>query len=386
MRTSDVVIAGAGIIGLSAALELATHGLSVTVLEQGEAMRQASWAAAGMLAAGDPENPPQLAPLAEFSRSLYPAFLQSIEELSGHRVPLRTSVTLQGMDHLDDVDHPDTAAGLGPEALKALAPGLVAGVWSFLQLEEHSLDPRDLCQALPLAARAVGVKLHEHTTVLELGESGDGLKVATSDGSFHARHYVHCGGAWSASPQLGEDALPVAPRKGQIIAVTMPRGGPALRCVIRTPALYLVPRGDRRIVVGATVEDAGFDRTVSGQATEALLAAAAAVWPPICRGLVSDQWTGLRPATPDALPIISGLSSPVPASLSSPVIPPVLSDLASHKHEARRWVATGHFRNGILLAPGTARVLRQLVCDQEPAVELGAFRAGRLARMPAVLS
>jgi glycine oxidase len=341
VRTPDVLIAGAGIIGLSTALELAAHGLTVTVLEQAIPMREASWAAAGMLAANDPENPPQLYPLAKLSLSLYPAFLRKVEALSGLPIPLRTSLTHQGIHTSSPTPHPTI-------------PGLVPGPYSFIALDEQSLDPRDLCRALPLAAQAAGVTLYEHTRVEHIEPSGAHVQLTTSHGQFTAPHYIHCCGAWSGTPAFQRLALPVEPRKGQILTITLPPSAPKLTSVLRTPEIYLVPRGENRIVVGATVEHAGFDRTITAQATATLLATAAALWPPILAGEVTDCWTGLRPATPDNLPILGQLAPGL-------------------------WIATGHFRNGILLAPGTARVLAQSILGQPPAVDLEPFSAARFA-------
>jgi glycine oxidase len=368
VHTADVVIAGAGIIGLSAALELAKIGLSVTVLERGTAMREASWAAAGMLAAHDPENPAELQALSEYSLSLYPDFLAAIERLSGHRVPLRTSLTLQALGSHSASSHAAAENSLEPSALARFAPGLVPDGRRFIAIDEQSLDPRDLCTALPLATRAAGVTLLEHTAVTGVTRDGNTLRIETSSGpGLTANHYLHCCGAWSASPALETLAPQVEPRKGQMLAVIMPVGAPVLTCVLRTPEFYLVPRGDgrtgdARIVIGATVEDAGFDRTLTENAAEWLLAAAADLWPPIRLGSVTERWSGLRPCTPDALPLLGALD----------LEPPI-----SHSSSPRQWIATGHYRNGILLAPGTARVLRQLVTGEQPDVDMLPFRPGR---------
>ena len=315
---NTVIIAGAGIIGLSTALELARLGFEVTVLERGEPMREASWAAAGMLAAGDPENPPALRPLADYSLRLYREYVARIEQLSGMRVPFRTTQTLQ------------------------------SGREGELALGELSLDPRDLCRALPVACRAAGVMLHAHTAVTALTPGGE---VHTDRGVRSAANFVDCRGAWSSTPALFQEDLRVAPRKGQMLSVTLP-AGVTLAHTLRTPAIYIVPRGDGRVIVGATVEDAGFDTTVHADAIRMLFERACALWTPLSTGSISDSWAGVRPATPDGLPVIDEVSS-------------------------HRFVATGHYRNGILLAPGTASVVRDLLLREETQIDLAPYRARR---------
>ena len=339
------VIAGAGIIGLAAALELAEAGFRVTVLEQGRPMRESSWAAAGMLAVEDPENAPELLPLARLSRALYPEFLDRVERLSGLRVSMRTSRTLQGSRR-------------GPRAEAELA-GLKTDVYRFRCLEEASLDPRDLCAALPQAAAAAGVTLREGAAVRAVRREGGLLGVELEDGeALAADHVVLACGAWAGLVRLPDGAaLPVSPRKGQMIEVTLAK--PVLPCVVRTPELYLVPRGDGRIVIGATVEDAGFDRSVDLEAGDALWRAAGELWPPVLAGRITERWTGLRPGVRDALPVIGKL-------------------------EQRVWAAAGHFRNGILLAPGTAQVVRELMLGREPSVALDQFSPHRFAPVHAL--
>ena len=161
-----MVIAGGGIIGLSVALELADNGFRVTVLERGRAMSEASWAAAGMLAAHDPENPAILQTLSELSLSLYPAYIARLESLSKQSIPLRTRFALQGSRSSEPL--PANAGTLGrlvdESEVERLIPGLNSANRDFLLLEEDSLDPRDLCSALPKAAIAAGVELREQTT------------------------------------------------------------------------------------------------------------------------------------------------------------------------------------------------------------------------------
>ncbi len=364
---ADIVIGGGGIIGLSTALELQRSGFRVKVVERGCMMSEASWAAAGMLAAEDPEIPQELAPLACLSRQLYPEYLSRVERLSRHSVPLRTRGTLQAT-------RPNAGFRLKPsptrqsvdaeEALRRV-PGLLPGRRSFLWLEEASLDPRDLCLALPAAAAAAGVILEEKTEVLAVDGTAASVEITTSAGKLSAGAFLNCCGAWAGtvktsspnSRRSGEITLgaeTVEPRKGQMVTVRL-SGPPNLVHVLRAPDVYLVPRGDGRIVVGATLERVGFDRQVESAAADGLLALAAALWPPIAAAPVIDRWAGLRPGTSDGLPLIGKSDAP------------------------NCWLATGHFRNGILLAPATALVMRQAIEGSVPEIALDSFSVKRPA-------
>lgn len=361
MNRTEVAIAGAGIIGLSAALELAAAGRQVTVFERRRAMSEASWAAAGMLAASDPENPPALRPLAELSRALYGRFLERVAELSGMAIPIRTTRTLQGAAHL-----PAGVCEADAATLDALAPGIVANGRRFFLLEEESFNPRDLAQALPSAARAAGVTIHEENPVLGSREGQDGAELSTAAGDWSADALIHAAGAWTTNLT----GIAGAPRKGQMAEVYLP-GPRQPEAVLRTPEIYLVPRGGGRIVIGATVEDAGFDKQVDGIAIEGLMETAAALWPPIREAQIVATWAGLRPATPDDLPVIDSLTNCDP-------LEDFREDMAGPRRRYR-WVAAGHFRNGILLAPGTALLLRQMILEEPLSIDLSPFRCGRFA-------
>jgi glycine oxidase len=343
MDAPDVIIAGAGIIGLSTALELAAKGLQVTVLERQSAMSEASWAAAGMLAAHDPENPPQLRALSELSISLYPEFLATVERLSGIQVPLRTNGTIQ------EAEHP-TKSPLSPDEIAKCVPALNPAGRQFIWLDEHSLDPRDLCVALPKAAEASGIRILENSPVTDIRAGSSGIEVRTPNASYFGKNFINCCGAWAGAianhPAIG-------PRKGQMAVVKLP---PHLRldCVVRTPDLYLVPRGDGRIVIGASVEHTGFDKTVQETTIQSLLHEASRLWPPIREAEIVETWAGLRPGSSDALPVID-------------------------TYGRNCWIASGHFRNGILLAPGTACIVRELVLGETPSVDVSPFRCGRFA-------
>jgi glycine oxidase len=345
MSHADAAIAGAGIIGLAAALELASAGRRVTVFERGQAMRESSWAAAGMLAAADPENPETLRPLSRLSISLYPEFLAKVERLSGKAIPIRSTQTLQGAHAL-----PAGMEQLSEKAVQAIAPGVQPGGLKFFLLDEQSLDPRDIARALPDATRAAGVALLEDTAVTGITAAPAAVRIQTTRGEWTADYFINACGAWAAP--LAD--VPIAPRKGQMLLVHSPE---PLAVTLRTPHLYLVPRGDGRIIIGATVENAGYDKHICPAAIAALRNAAAELWPPIREARILDTWAGLRPATSDSLPVIGRDDAGPP----------------------RCWLALGHFRNGIMLAPGTARLLRQMVLDEPLSIDPAGFSAARFA-------
>jgi glycine oxidase len=355
----DVIVGGGGIIGLSVALELARNGFSVRVLEKGRAMSEASWAAAGMLSANDPDHPAELAQLAAASIRLYPEYLSVVERLSGRSVPIRTQATLV-TSRMGSEFHPNetkVCPALSVQEAEKRIPGLATDSRSFCWMEEPSLNPRDLCAALPLAAAAAGVELQQETEVLAVTSGDSGVEIKTPRGTVSAGAFVNCCGAWAGGVQhSGLERSPAAgvePRKGQMLAVRVP--APLdLPYVLRSPEIYLVPRGEGLIAIGATVERAGFDRRVEPLVVEQLRAQAAELWPPMASAPVVESWSGLRPGTPDELPLIGSAGAP------------------------HCWIATGHFRNGILLAPATALIVRQLLQGQPPEVSLAAFMPGRL--------
>lgn len=356
MQHVDAAIAGAGIIGLATALELASAGLRVVVFERQQAMHECSWAAAGMLAAADPETPSALRELSAFSVRLYPEFLAKIEHLSGRKIPIRTTRTLQGSR-----TPPAGIEVLGPGAVHAIVPGLQPGSLNFFLLEEQSLDPRDLVRALPEAAKALGVTLIEKNNVDAVRTETEPLLIETRQGKWRARNFINACGAWAADLS----GLPISPRKGQILLVESPE---RLTVTLRTPDVYIVPRGGGQYVIGATVENSGYDKRLDSASISRLHKAAAELWPPIREAVTLDSWAGLRPATADFLPII-GPSDAIDGERGT----------RDSENIAHCWLALGHFRNGIMLAPGTARLLRQMILRQPVSINCTAFTASRFA-------
>ena len=352
MHHPDVCIAGAGIIGLSLALELDRRGLAVTVLDRSTPLAEASTAAAGMLAAEDPHTPHELRPLADLSLALYPEFLDRICCLSGISVPFQTNTTLQAHS-----PHPARLPGeLTSADLSRLLPALTLGDRRFTLLKEHSLDPRQLAAALLPSIRATAIDLRPHTPVLSTRSLGGTVEVDTPTGIFVTKQFVDCTGAW-ASITSNLPHIPITPKKGQMLAISLPASLP-LDLVVRTPDIYIVPRtigpDAGRAIIGATIEDAGFDKTLHPTDIERLRSLAVALLPALSPSPVLEAWAGLRPATPDGLPLLGALST-----------------------QPHQFIATGHYRDGILLAPATAHLLAQLILDETPSLDLSAFSPAR---------
>jgi glycine oxidase len=349
----DICIAGAGIIGLSIALELHHRGLRVTVLDRSTPLAEASTAAAGMLSARDPHNPPQLRALANLSLSLYPPFLDRLQALSGIRVPFHTHTTLQALPF--DVPTPPNV--LSSADLSDLLPQLNPGNHRFLLLDEQSLDPRQLAAALLAAVRATTtIDLRPHTPVLSTHANDDFIEIRTPLGILHTKQFIDCTGAWaSATSRLPHPQ--VAPKKGQMLSVSLPPSLP-LHHVVRTPDIYIVPRtsgpGAGRAIIGATIEDAGFDKTVHPSDIAHLRSLAAELLPALADAPQLEAWAGLRPATPDGLPLLGALPT-----------------------QPNHLLATGHFRDGILLAPATAHLIAQLLTHETPSIDPTPFSPAR---------
>ena len=353
MTHSDICIAGAGIIGLSLALELDARGLSVLVIDAGAPMQQASTAAAGMLAANDPNNSPKISALSHFSLSRYPAFLARIRALSGVEVPFHTCRTLQALPGNRALTLPQE---LQAELLIERSSTILDSNCGFTFLSENSIDPRQLGAALLAAVDASPIRVVSNSPVLSNGQSAGSVSVETPSTTIQAKHFIDCTGAWAGSSESNA-AWHSIPVKGQMLAVALP---PDLRLMttLRTEDIYIVPRtvgpAAGQAVIGATVEDAGFDKTVEPAAIEFLRQRAISLLPGLTRAIIVDSWAGLRPGTRDGLPI-----------------------LGPHPTRPHHWTAAGHYRNGILLAPGTAQVMADLILGHTPAVSLEPFSSSR---------
>lgn len=351
MKTWDVVIVGGGIIGLSLALGLRKHGAAVLIVERHEPGHEASHAAAGMLAHCDPHTPEKLRTLAMASAQLYPEFVHELEDESGLRVDLRREGAIivdgEGQSLCRDAQllREDEVAKLEP--CLTGAAGRRAEFWP-----EGSVDPRALTAAALKACKHRGIEIASGAPVIEIqSTAGRASGVKTSRTHFPGAVVVNCAGAW-AGQIAGAPPLPTRPVKGQMLAVIAPRHD-FLRHVVRGPGAYLVPRSDGRILIGATVEEAGFDKRTNPDTIQRLHQAAANLIPELGQARMLEAWAGLRPGTPDNLPILGATSLP------------------------GYFVSAGHFRDGILLTPVTALLMTQAVRGVQPEFDIAAFSPAR---------
>ena len=367
-----MAIVGAGVCGLGIGWRLAEAGCAVTVFERGEAGRGATWAAAGMLAAGVETEPGEerLLDLTRESQRLWPDFAREVEAASGLSVDYRDEGTLVVALNRDDVERLrfnfEFQRGLGleldwltgAEARRRepyLRAGTAAAVFS---RHDHQVDNRKVAAALKTALLNAGGVLLEHASVTGLDiEGGRVAGVMVGETRHAADIVVLAAGAWSRDiPGLPEAARPpVRPLKGQMLALRMDAKAPILTHVLWAPGVYLVPRKDGRLLIGATTEEKGFDPSLTAGGVFALLEAAWRALPTVEELAIDEMWVGFRPGSRDDAPILG----------PTPVDGLVL--------------ATGHHRNGILLAPVTAAAISHYILKGEVPASIRGFAIGRFA-------
>lgn len=372
----DVAVIGGGLIGCSIAFELAGRGSSVLVLERGRPAREATWAAGGMLSPlSEGLTPGPFLDLGLASLDLYPGFVDSIREASGLPVEIVESGKLvvafdsRGVEALEaghatsDPDRTVAVRRLTPSEILAREPVLNPEVRGGLLFEDEAqVDNRLLGRAAFLAAKAAGARIRTGARVRSIRRTArraDGVEL--DDGtSIPAGAVVVAAGAWSGGIRGLPRPLPVRPVRGQMLSMEM--GPNRLSTIVETPDAYLIPRRGGPLVVGSTMEEAGFQVETTDEAIRGLRKAARTAVPSLEDVPPVERWAGLRPGSPDDLPILGA--------------DPELDGL---------FYATGHFRNGILLAPVTATSLGALITgDESPPVELEAFRPDRFPASAAV--
>jgi glycine oxidase len=361
MKKFDVAIAGAGLIGGSIALELARAGLRVGLFDRQEPGRESSWAGAGILSPA-PESSAMipLVPLAKASMAIYPEFIRMVEEISGQSAGFRPKGTLQALFSRDAREELSTVIalhhglGLKAEPLRAedareLEPSLGEDLEAaVLRPEEGSVDNRALTRAVLEAARRSGVQSFPGSGAEAIWcEAGRCAGLHLKNENIEAQWTVIAAGCFSANIEGVAAYAPVRPAKGQMVALRA--NDLKIERVLWSEKIYLVPRNDGRILAGATVEYTGFERGLTAGGLERILAGAIELSPGLAAARVEETWAGLRPDSPDHLPILG------------------TTDLDG------LLIATGHFRSGILLTPITAKLVREWITLQRVSVDWERF-------------
>ena len=368
MAAPEVIIVGGGVIGCAIAYYLAQAGVQVTILERGEVGGEASGASAGLLAPLELSlESSSLLDLCLASLPLHPSLADTLREETGIDVEYQRSGILRVA--LSDEDADDLRALVGrqqaggvmewvdAEALRHLEPRLAAARGGVYSPQYHQVNAHRLTQALAQAAVARGAALRQGVVVTGFVTNGSRVMgVRTGEGRLMAEQVILAAGSWTAAlgRRLGV-TLPVKPMRGQMLAFP-DFSSPLRHILLGKNGGYLAPKANGFLFVGSTVEDVGFRKNTTAKGLAGLRRMAAALVPSLAYAEVASDWAGLRPGSPDGLPILG----PVPGweGLS---------------------VASGHFRKGILLAPITGRLMAQRLTQGRTEIPLEPFSAGRFA-------
>ena len=371
--TYDCLIIGGGIIGLALAYELGRAGLSVCVVDRGNPGREASWAGAGILPPGAASSPDPLESLVAHSSRLHAHWAARLREETGVDTGYRQCGGLyvaRSEQELEELrEEAERLTGFGVELqwlstheveqLEPVLVGTTTGAY-LLPTEAQLRNPRHL-NALLAACRLQGVEIFAHTPVEAIQLDRDRVaSVQTPHARLIAHHYCLSAGCWSGEliAQLGFP-VSIQPVRGQMVLLKSERH--VLGRVVNHHLRYLVPRDDGHILVGSTMENAGFDRTTTAAGVSGLIAFALDLAPALSACSVERSWAGLRPATSDGLPILGRL--------------PNLENA---------WIAAGHFRNGLTLSTATAEEMGRLIRGLPSTIDVAPYSPTRfLAEQPA---
>src|SRR5215470_5445927 len=371
---ADVAVIGAGVIGCAIAWRLGQAGMRVIVVERGRVGGEASYAAAGMLGPlVEADRQDEFFNLSVASLAMYADLARELKASSGVDIEYRAEGTLylaltgEDEEELDRRWQWQHETGLNVKRLSAgraleLEPLINSGLRFALKYPgDHQVDNRRLMAALQAAARNAGVEFQTHTEARDLLiENVAGLKringVMTARGEVQAPIVVIAAGSWSSLLRCDESSqFEVEPARGQMVAIEMP--APAVRHVIYSRRAYLVPRLSGYLIAGSTLEHAGYDKRVTAGGVASIIKRAIEIMPGAAGQAITETWSGLRPHAPDDLPILGA--------------DPRVGGLI---------YATGHYRNGILLAPITAQAISQLIIKGESFIDLAPFNVSRFSR------
>jgi glycine oxidase len=367
MKSFDVIIVGGGIIGGAIAFELTQQRIRVAVFDRQTPGQEASWAAAGMLSpAPDSADAIPLVPLARASLELYPKYIAAIEEASGQHAGFRAGGAIEAFFSQDAARELSTLValhhglGLPTEVLRVeeaheLEPALGRDLSAAALLaNEASVDNRMLTPAVLAAAEASGAQFFSECPVMDVlftGNKCTGISVAGE--RMNAGHVVIAAGCWASKLESVSRYAPTRPVRGQMVALHSEEVD--LTHVIRSERGYIVPRGEGLCVAGSTLEHVGYEKRVTPGGIEKILGAVNEMVPALADAEIVETWSGLRPDTPDHLP-----------SIGSTDIEGLL-------------IATGHYRNGILLSPITAKIIADFITEGRASINCDAYSPMRFA-------
>lgn len=328
-----MIIVGAGIIGLSCAWRLARCKIPVTIFDTREASREASWAGAGMLApGGEMDNASQLSAMAMCALAMYPAFVEALAESSGATIEFRRCGALElALDDGEAEELSQRAArqsAIGIRSESVSHPGSAAARF---YPDDALVNPRDVTAALRIACGRLGVCIREHEPVIAICRDGSGVR--TVQHVYRDDGVLLAAGAWSS--ELLPDLPRTLPVRGHLIAYRAQAG--VLSSILRHGSTYLLQRDSGMLIAGASTEHAGFDRAIDENAVQSIHKRASRLIPGLAATQPVERWNGFRPGIEGGIPSIGKMDG-VPI-----------------------WTAFGHYRNGILLAPDTARRIEELI-------------------------
>jgi glycine oxidase len=341
-RTADCIVVGGGLLGLLTARALTLAGTKVLLLERGETGRESSWAGGGIVSPLVPwEYPDAVSMLVRWSQQNYPVLARELADETGIDIEwVPCGLLMVGFSINAGIEswvarHDCRLQSLDGEQTKALEPALADSFSSAILLPDVAQvrNPR-LCKALRRSLEVQGVLIQENTPLVGMIAQGGVIRgVRTAAGDFHADRVVIAAGAWSAE-LLRETGLrlPVSPVRGQMIQFKAHPG--LLKHIVLYENHYLIPRSDGLVLAGSTVEYTGFEKEITREARDELARAATGLVPALADCALVRQWAGLRPGSPDGVPFIG-----------------------EHPSIKGLFVNTGHFRNGVVMAPASVQVL-----------------------------
>ena len=365
---SEILIVGAGVVGLTTALKLAERGVSVTLLDRQLVGREASWAGAGMLPPGNPASAvtPE-ARLRSYSHALWPEFAADLSDRTG----IDTGYHICGAIEVCSHDQQDE---FFQHNAQWQAEGIRVERISAHEVQQHVADmdarfenaiflpdfaqvrnPRYL-KALKAACLQRGVEILEHAHALDIRQNDGRISEVRVDArTLQFDRICFSVGAWSASLMLSLGfSIPVKPVRGQIVQLQLP--AQPFRCVVELGRRYLVPRRDGLILIGSTEEHAGFAKHTTTEGVAGLLDFAKSLVPSLAHAEVVNTWAGLRPGSPDELPLLG----PVPGF-------------------SNVFIGAGHFRSGLQMSPATGTILADLMLGETPRISLDGLSADRFS-------